>query len=127
MGTTNNSTNAAVGGHAPHLRILTAYLHAAENRIIIHSTNDGVYATIKGLVDVWAHGDTEATARQRLNAALEAHVVDSLFRHNPLPALDDVSLQIVERTKYGEKLVYGSTTAADDDPFLETEDIDERS
>ena len=124
MGKSADSMTSWDDSNMPRKQILSAYLDAAALRIVSHSTREGVYATIKGLDDVWAFGATEDIAIQHLKAALEAHIVDSIFRHCPLPAFDGISLQITERSKYGERVVYQASAPSGEIPFWEIDDDD---
>jgi len=77
--------------------MLTAYIQAAIDKINWKILPDGTfYAEIPELPGVHAtHVHLEACQRQ-IREMLEEHIVLSLYRHSPLPAINGVELKVKE-------------------------------
>src|SRR5260221_10461801 len=65
-----------------------------------------VYAAIPGITGLWARGQTREEVEKDLREALEWWVLTAIFEHQPLPAFDGVSLEIVEEGRDGAKVLY---------------------
>ena len=92
----------------PH-GILADYFDAAMRHAIyrrVRAEQERVYGAIPGIPGLWARGFTRAEAERDLREALEWWVLTAVFEHQPLPAFDSVSLEIVEESKSGTTVVY---------------------
>jgi predicted RNase H-like HicB family nuclease len=88
--------------------VLSAYLDAAMHHVVFRRAGEQqrIYAAIPGMTGLWARGHTRDEAETDLREALEWWVLTSIFEHQPLPAFDGVSLEIVEEGRDGAKVLY---------------------
>lgn len=91
----------------PH-GILSDYCDAAMRHAIYRRAGEQerVYGAIPGIAPLWARGFTREEAERELREVLEWWVLTEVFEHQPLPAFDGVSLEIVEESKSGTTVVY---------------------
>jgi transcriptional regulator with XRE-family HTH domain len=91
----------------PH-GILSEYFEAAMRHAIYRRAGEQqrVYGAIPGIEALWARGFTREEAERELRETLEWWVLTAVFEHQPLPAFDGVSLEIVEESKSGTAVVY---------------------
>jgi predicted RNase H-like HicB family nuclease len=88
--------------------ILSAYFDAAMRHAIFRRAGEQqrIYSAIPGIRGLWASGQTREEAKKDLRGALEWWVLTCVFEHQPLPAFDGVSLEIVAERKDGSKALY---------------------
>ncbi len=92
----------------PH-GILAEYFEAAMRHAIyrrVRGEQERVYGATPGIPGLWARGFTRAETERDLREALEWWALTAVFEHQPLPAFDGVSLEIVEESKSGTTGVY---------------------
>jgi predicted RNase H-like HicB family nuclease len=57
---------------------------------------EGFFGSIPQLTGVWAQASTLEECREELKSALEDWLLFSLSRHDPIPAMDGIDLEIRE-------------------------------
>jgi predicted RNase H-like HicB family nuclease len=88
--------------------VLSAYLDTAMRHAVFQRAGEQqrVYAAIPGITGLWARGRTREEVETDLREALEWWVLTAIFEHQPLPAFDGVSLEIVEEGRDGATVLY---------------------
>ncbi len=108
--------------------VLSAYLDTAMRHAVFRRAGEQqrVYAAIPGIQGLWARGQSHEEAEKDLREALEWWVLTAIFEHQPLPAFDGVSLEIVEEGKDGSTVLYPAAESSESsflDHFEDAEPI----
>ena len=76
--------------------MLTTYIHAAMRHAVYEILEDGTfYGEIPGFQGVYANTDNLEDCRTELQEVLEGWIVLGLKLGHPLPAMDDIHLNIM--------------------------------
>jgi transcriptional regulator with XRE-family HTH domain len=89
--------------------VLSDYFAAAMRHAVyrrVRGEPERIYAAIPGISGLWARGQSREEAERDLREALEWYVLTAIFDHQPLPAFDDVSLEITEESRDGATVLY---------------------
>ena len=78
--------------------MLTAYIDAAMNKAHYEILPDaeGYFGKVPNLQGVWANADTLEACRAELREVLEEWLLLGLRKGHPIPAMDDIDLNIEE-------------------------------
>jgi predicted RNase H-like HicB family nuclease len=77
--------------------MLTKYIQAAMRHAEYKPLEDGsTFGEIPVVPGVWANADTADECREELQDVLEGWLLLAIADHDPLPAIDDITLTIEE-------------------------------